>query len=411
MDAQSIINDVTAALKKWTKQRKAEVRRASAEAHRGSMYVSRNTAREKAWEVMPAAYEKVSDGGTLPAHARQIMYACRGEIQNWTGEPLSDSYFTQTLLPDYMNEHLTETADWDVVFDARGHFLEPHTGLEVPLGTLQVRHYLGGNETDRPVVVRGLFPTRGPENRFSAVLFIEKEGFLPLLHRVQLAERYDLAIMSTKGMSVVAARSLVDELCGRHGVPLLVLHDLDKSGFSILGTLTRDNRRYTFRNKINVIDLGLRLDDVRDCDLEPEDAYYRGEEAKLRRNLRDNGANKEEVKFLLKDRQRVELNAFTSRAFVDWLEGKLAQHKVKKVLPDPDVLEEAYRHAFVRELVKKAVRESRKQAKREAVTLAVPDKLQQQVAEELKRSPHLPWDRAVARLVKTAISEGGDSAS
>ena len=33
------------------------------------------------------------------------------------------------------------------------------------------------------------------------MLFIEKEGFLPLFEAVHLAERYDLAIMSTKGMS------------------------------------------------------------------------------------------------------------------------------------------------------------------------------------------------------------------
>ena len=32
------------------------------------------------------------------------------------------------------------------------------------------------------------------------ILFIEKEGFMPLFEAVQLAERFDLAIMSTKGM-------------------------------------------------------------------------------------------------------------------------------------------------------------------------------------------------------------------
>ena len=67
-------------------------------------------------------------GGTLPAHARQIMYAARGEIQRLTGRTLDDQYFTQQLLPDFMNEHPSATAEWDVVFDARGHFHEPHTG-------------------------------------------------------------------------------------------------------------------------------------------------------------------------------------------------------------------------------------------------------------------------------------------
>ena len=36
----------------------------------------------------------------------------------------------------------TWSTDWDVVYDARGHLIEPHTGASVPVGTLQVRDYL-----------------------------------------------------------------------------------------------------------------------------------------------------------------------------------------------------------------------------------------------------------------------------
>ena len=50
------------------------------------------------------------------------------------------------------------------------------------------------------------YPTLGPEHRFSAILFIEKEGFMPLFEAVNLKERFDIAIMSTKGMSVIASR-------------------------------------------------------------------------------------------------------------------------------------------------------------------------------------------------------------
>ena len=38
---------------------------------------------------------------------------------------------------------------------------------------------------------------------------------MPLFERVGLAERYDIAIMSTKGMSVTAARKLIE--AGHHG--------------------------------------------------------------------------------------------------------------------------------------------------------------------------------------------------
>ena len=137
------------------------------------------------------------------------------------------------------------SVDWDVVSDARGHFHEPHTSRSFGLGTLAVRDYLGSMRAPEVSEI-GLRPisvaTHGPQGRFGAVLFIEKEGFIPLFESVALAKRYDLAIMSTKGQSVVAARRLVDKMCGNEQVPLLVLHDFDKAGFSILGRLIRQQR-------------------------------------------------------------------------------------------------------------------------------------------------------------------------
>ena len=95
--------------------------------------------------------------------------------------------------------------------------------------------------------------TSGPSGRYGAVLFCEKEGFNELFRAVRLAERYDLAIMSTKGVSVTAARRLVDEICHRYQIPLFCLHDFDRSGFTILRTLQCDTRRYAFENEIDEI--------------------------------------------------------------------------------------------------------------------------------------------------------------
>jgi hypothetical protein len=400
MDGEAIVKAVTEVTKKWFKQRKAEERDGSRKRHRRTALVRgcRVTQKEAAWERMEPAYLHASSSGTLPAHARQIMYAARGPIQEATGEPLDDKYFTQTLLPDYMNEHPERTSAWDVVFDARGHFLEPHTGVEVPLGTLEVRQYLGRGRRDAPVRARGLFPTRGAGDRFQGVLFIEKEGFLPLFHRVQLAERYDLAIMSTKGMSVVAARVLADELCGRHKIPLLVLRDFDKSGFSILGTLTRNNRRYKYHNKLEAVDLGLRLDDVLACGLQPEDVSLSdGENA--RANLRRNGATDEEVRFLCSGK-RVELNAFASAPLVGWVEGQLKKHGIRKVVPGDDLLAEAYRRAFVRHRVRAAIPELVKRARRELCDSEALEGLRGLVEAEIAAHPAMPWDVAVVRVVE-----------
>ena len=217
--ARSLSEAVTGVTKSWAKQRRAEERDRGAVHYRRMRLVRapRITIREAAFSVMGQAYLKASDGDALPARPRQIMYAARPEILAITSDPtLDDRYFTQTLLPDYMNEN-PNTADWDVVWDARGHFLEPHTGKEVPLGTLEVREYLGlrAQLRDTVSVEAGLlYPTHGPEQRYGAVLFVEKEGFGPLFKAAQLAERYDLAIMSTKGMSVSASRMLLQEVGG-----------------------------------------------------------------------------------------------------------------------------------------------------------------------------------------------------
>ena len=101
--------------------------------------------------------------------------------------------------------------------------------------------------------------------------------------------------MACKGLSTTAARTLVDRLCGEHNLPLCVLHDFDKSGFSILGTLKRSNRRYTFMNDVNVIDLGLRLDDVREYELELNRSHTANP---IRRVTYARSATEEEIKFL-----------------------------------------------------------------------------------------------------------------
>ncbi|MFH1921700.1 MAG: hypothetical protein ABIP48_17690 [Planctomycetota bacterium] len=406
MQGTVIADVVRSVTKKWAKQRKREERDAHAKFRRRTALVRRSkvTVKDAAYHVMEEAYLKASSNNTLPAHARQIMYAARGRILELTGEDrLNDAYFTQRLLPDYMADFPEETAAWDVVFDARGNFHEPHTGRIVPLGTLSVRQYLeqiGQPRSDElGISGGGLYPTCGPENRYQAVLFIEKEGFLPLLQRVRLAERYDIAIMSTKGLSVVASRALVDRVCAEHDTPLLVLHDFDKAGFSIVGTLSRDTRRYTFENDIEVVDLGLRLEDVKAHALESEDVHLKSDPTA---NLLENGATAEEVEFL-RQGKRVELNAFASGDFVQWIESKLEEHGVRKVLPADDILERAYRreltHQYARQQVERVIREAEKQAG----SAKVPKDLRQSVLAQIEADRSLPWDSALATVTRKGL--------
>ena len=409
MDSEAIIGAITGVTKKWTKQRKAEERRASAALNRRvALTSSRYTIKDAAWDVMEGAYLKASASGTLPAHARQIMYAARGDIQDRTGRSLNDQYFTQTLLPDYMRTYRSKTAEWDVVFDARGHLVEPHTDEVVALGTLRVRKYLmaaGDPVIDDAGVELPKISTHGPKHRYGAILFVEKEGFMPLFEKVQLAERYDIAIMSTKGMSNTASRSLVDDLCSKHGLPLLVLHDFDKAGFSIVGTLQRDTRRYEFEHTINVVDLGLRLEDVQAYDLDYEDVMYGGSDFSTKQNLRSNGATADEAHILLD--QRVELNAFASGELVEWIESKLAEQGVSKVVPDNDYLERAYRHAIEVEYLKERVKDVLEEAQNHGADFDLPDDLKEKVTERLADDSTLSWDKAVLAIASTDFDDDG----
>jgi DNA topoisomerase VI subunit A len=175
------------------------------------------------------------------------------------------------------------------------------------------------------------------------VLDIEKEGFTPIFERARVADKFDIAIMSCKGMSVTAARMLIDKTCARYGVPLLILHDFDTSGFSIAKTLCSDTRRYSYRSSFETIDLGLRLTDVQELGLVSEPVSFGNVSPnKIRTRLRLNGATEEEIAFLM-EAQRVELNAMHSDEFVAFVERKLIEAGITKVVPARDQLAEAYR--------------------------------------------------------------------
>ena len=407
-DLKNVTQSVT---KKWTATRKREERESRARYNR-SAYMNSDRVFQKdiAWKIIPVAYTKASSGGKLPAHARQIFYAARPAIQEQTRRPLKSVYFTQTLLPMYINEH-PEAADWWVVYDARGGLIVPHTKERIPLGTLEVDNYLKAIRSHRVdafdfhASFDTSFPTKGPAHRVSAILFIEKEGFNELFKAVKLAERYDLAIMSSKGQSVIAARRLVDELCAvDDGVPLLVAHDFDKAGLEISQNLTavseaarESNRvRYEFANDVNVIDLGIRLADVQKWGLESEQVSFKGDFGC------DSIATREEQEFL-RGNQRVELNAFTSERFIAWIESKLQEHGIEKVIPDTDTLADAYRRAYLIASINRRVDDILYEAQRESDEVAVPKNLSDQIKRMIEKDPAHPWDAVLAEIAEEQL--------
>jgi hypothetical protein len=391
--ANDILDAVETATSKWTRQKKSEERHPGMIRYRATRMTRepRRTQKDAAWEILEQAYMAASGNGTLPALARQIFYQARPKIMAMTEDKeLAYGYFSQTLLPDYIEEH---GVDWNVVYDSRGHFEEPHTNRRIGCGTIEVDNYL--HAIKDPEIVSAEFSDAsidviGPDGGLSGVLFCEKEGFNPLFRAVNLANRYDLMSVSTKGVSVIAARQLIDNICGDNDLPLFVLHDFDVAGFMIFGTLQRDTRRYQFANAIEVVDLGLRLDDIAGLDREPAAATKTSENV-LRDQLAENGADNAEIAILLNE--RVELNALTSDALIAMIERKLKAYGLTKVIPDDAVLAEAY-HAFHRSQQLRKEFEELEEGFKEA-RIKVPKNLKKQVSRLLTKHTDLRWDDAI----------------
>jgi hypothetical protein len=399
------LNVVETATAQWTRQKKSEERHPGNVRYRFSRMTRepRITQKDAAWQIMEAAYMAASSNNTLPAKARQIYYQARPKVMALTDDKeLAYNYFSQTLLPDYIEK---TGVHWNVVYDARGHFEEPHTHRSIGCGTHEVNNYLAAmREPD--IVAAALEGAHvdviGPKGNISGILYCEKEGFNPLFRAVKLADRYDLMIVSNKGVSVTAARKLIDRICGQFGLPLFILHDFDLAGFLIRATLQRDTRRYQFVRSFEVIDLGLRLEDIAGLESEPA-AASRASESKLEAQLTQNGATAEEIELLLTE--RVELNAMTSDALIAMIERKLNAYGLQKVVPDADLLAHTYRAFHRSQELRARFEELEEQFDDEAEAVEVPENLEQQVRAVLAEQTDLRWDDAVHCVLDPAQLE------
>ena len=403
----SLTGDISSAVKSTTKGWKAEKRKADKNDRisskqydklRGSKKIS---IKQVAFDVMEAAYNIASSNGEYYANARQIMYAARPEILKRTGNAeLDDVYFTQTLLKDYIEER---EPDWKIVWDARGHIIEPHTNEKIGLGGIEVERYTRkwhSHINIEPPAIQSLNKTNGPGNRFKNVLFIEKEGFTEILTHAGIPERYDLALMSTKGIPVKAACDLIYEM-SKTDVRVFVLHDFDLSGFKILRSL-REGVRLSLGS--DVIDLGLRMPDIKDLIAEPVQ-YKQRIDPGLYLEF-DCDATQEEIEFLVDPKggfykhhgQRVEINAMTSQQLIAWLEDKLQGYGVEKFIPDQDILSMGFRRAKYLGLVEKKMKEMQESMVEDDEE--IPDDLTELIKQKFNDDPRLSWDEALWKIVR-----------
>jgi len=265
--------------------------------------------KEAVFRVLPEAIVKASDGN-LEFQDRQLYYQVRPLIVQYTNKELTFSYFSPPLLTEYEEQHGEIPG---LLFDGRGHFQEPHRAIEFELGTKEVNNY------------------QIPDYEYDKILFVEKEGFKPILDAAQVGPRNDMAIMTDKGFIVRAAKKLLARATSKQ-IIILAVHDADISGYDIARTLV-DETRTTKGLVVKVIDIGLKVADGLAMGLPPEPVNVKHEiSSKLKPRL-----TTQELEFFKK--YRIELNAMTSSQFFDWIETNLAKLGLaKKVVPPDDVL-------------------------------------------------------------------------
>jgi hypothetical protein len=401
--SKAIAADLSKALREVAKGWKTEKRHA--DRHDRVSYASlsrmrlgrvKPVTREVAFRVMEQAYNHASSNGQYYANARQIMYAARplmlAEEPSLSLDGKFSVYFTQVILKDYLEEY---SPGWKVVWDARGHLIEPYTGRVIGLGGIEVMKYIESWTSrfkERPEInIENRVKTAGPVHRFSSALFIEKEGFTEILKDAGIQQQYDIALMSTKGLPVKAACDLANALAAK-GVTIYVLHDFDLAGFKIVKTLREGTR---MARGTDVVDLGLRFEDI--AELESESVEYK-QQADPKNYLAECGATPEEQQFLVKDEhgggwigERVEINAMTSDELIEWLEEKFEEHGIEKVIPDEKTLASAYRRAKYLRSIEAEMRKLNKADK----AAAVPSDLRERIEEMIEDDSSVSWDDAV----------------
>jgi hypothetical protein len=274
---------------------------------------------------------------------RDLYYATRPLAYahpDWERDKeLEYGYFSQTLLTEYQERYGPIKGMWT---DPRGHMHEPHA---------VVCEVCGAGKGALPLGTREVATYQFPEHTFDKILYVEKEGEWSKLQAARLAEKYDMGVASAKGYPVVAVRELFAR-AEEGDYQLFVFHDADLDGYNLARVLGEATRRMP-RHSVEIIDIGLSVEDALEMGLDPE-PFSRSKDIswELRRSLSDVARE-----YLYRPRyarggvegKRFELNAILpDTARIEYIERKLQENGVRsKVIPPddklPDLADEKYR--------------------------------------------------------------------
>jgi hypothetical protein len=175
-------------------------------------------------------------------------------------------------------------------------------------------------------------------------------------------------------------------------MPFAAATDFDSAGIIIRDTLENDTRRYSYKNAPHVIDLGLQYLDIDGLLSEPNDSKISDE------RLRQAGLGEEAIAFLRTE--RVELNAMTSRQLINFVEDKLQQHGIQKVIPNQRTLTDTYREFAASDRLSEAFDELKEKLEQEIESpIEVPADFEAKVKKLIAEKPDITWHHAVRLIV------------
>jgi len=104
----------------------------------------------------------------------------------------------------------------------------------------------------------------------------------------------------------------------------------------------------------------------------------------------------------LRSTRRVELNAMTSPQFIRFVERKLRENKIAKIIPDQKLLANAF---VAMERGRRLEIEAEKIEKINMKGFKAPGNLKRLVEKEQKKNPSIRWDAAIAAIIRQSTDD------
>ena len=341
-------------------------------------------------ENIPLAAKEIGNGHCFSL--RQLYYAIRPIVKTELNEELAYGHFTG-IVTEYEEKAGEDIPD--MYRDGRGALYHPHLHEQIALSTQMIESY------------------QPPKWTFNKILYIEKEGFFPVLKDEMWPEKHDCALLTSKGYASRAAKDLIDGLGdSEEEITFYCIHDADAYGTTIYQALQEATKARPAR-KVKVVNLGL----------EPEEGLANGLESERIKQKRDKMGKiiiKPVAEYVSSEwadwlqTHRIELNAMSTPQFLQWLDDKMEEHDQCKLIAPADImtqeLHDKAREILTQTLIEEILEESdlegrvnREYAKLIPILDEKANELTKDVTLALQKDPVQSWRDPVLKVAVDVV--------